>query len=590
MFTALRLFPKSTWALGTLGTASAGVYAYSKTDEGIERSLEFWRNILPIYFRYRFVQFLNEDIGFINDDSAGARYLDLHNRYTDEVKLITYKLRGYYLKSAQLMSTQDDFIPEAYMSWLKNTQDNVPSEFKDAKQVRKYVSDILKSELNKDFDEVFETFDYTPIGVASIGQVHKATLKGSGEQVAVKLQLPNMESRFRADVSTIKMFCKLATPQFVPTFDEIERQFCTEFDYLGEAQNLHEIRRLVLPRWGDQVAIPRPYLSLCSRHLLTMEYLDGVKVVDGVRAQFKALAGLSGDSRSLEEIEAERVQAIRDGTMRLLSLEEADRQRQQLAWGVFVKDWIFSFNPLRFVYNHTVCPLTGSETWGYVVTLPAVEGKGGGGGGLQVDLGRVLRLLCDVHASEIFEAGSFNADPHPGNIILMPNGKIGLIDYGQVGVGNSLCVCVCVSGMGLLPLTSLHFTPQVKSMTLQDRITYAKLILALHRDDKAEIVRLYTQEGGMRSREGKAHVAYLHACFYNDRDTPDVTMGKNMHLFAEYLEQQDPIESLPENFIMAGRVTLLLRGMAKAFGLHIKMSDMWKGEAERFLRSQGIDY
>ena len=125
------------------------------------------------------------------------------------------------------MSTQDDFIPKQYMTWLKNTQDNVPSEFSDADAVRQYVSDVLKAELNKDFDEVFEEFQYEPIGVASIGQVHRARLRGSGKQVAVKLQLPDMERRFRADVSTIRMFCRLATPQFVPTFDEVERQFCT---------------------------------------------------------------------------------------------------------------------------------------------------------------------------------------------------------------------------------------------------------------------------------------------------------------------------------------------------------------------------
>lgn len=125
------------------------------------------------------------------------------------------------------MSTQDDFVPKEYMNWLKNTQDNVPSEFSDAAEVRKYVSQVLMTELGKEFDEVFEDFEYEPIGVASIGQVHRARLRGSHQLVAVKLQLPNMERRFRADVGTIRMFCKLATPQFVPTFDEVERQFCT---------------------------------------------------------------------------------------------------------------------------------------------------------------------------------------------------------------------------------------------------------------------------------------------------------------------------------------------------------------------------
>ncbi|CAE7659524.1 ADCK1, partial [Symbiodinium microadriaticum] len=408
------------------------------------------------------------------------------------------------------------------MTWLKNTQDNVPSEFKDAKQIRRYVSDILMSELNKEFDDVFEDFDYCPIGVASIGQVHKATLKGSHQQVAVKLQLPNMERRFRVDVSTIRMFCKLATPQFVPTFDEIERQFCTEFDYLGEARNLNEIRNLVLPRWSDRVDIPRPHMDLCSHHMLVMDFIEGVKLVDGIRAQFRALAKQSGGTRRFEEIEAERVEAVRNGSVPLQTLEDAEKQHKSIEWMVFINDWVFSINPLRWVYNHTLSPLTGE--WQYQLSATPLHKDDAGIAGGLIDLAQLLRLLCDVHASEIFEAGSFNADPHPGNILLMKDGRIGLIDYGQV-----------------------------KTMSLKDRITYAKLMISLHRDDKEEIVRLYTQEGGMRSKTGNPHVAYLHACFYNDRDTPDITMGKNMHLFAEYLEQQDPILSLPEDFIMAGR-------------------------------------
>jgi hypothetical protein len=127
-------------------------------------------------------------------------------------------------------------------------------------------------------------------------------------------------------------------------------------------------------------------------------------------------------------------------------------------------------------------------------------------------------------------------------------------------------------------------------MTVQERIVYAKLIIALSRDDKDEVIRLYTQEMGYATKRGDPHLAYLHACFYNDRSTPDITQGKNVHLFLEWLQGQDPVVHLPEEYIMAGRLSLLLRGMAMAFGLHIRLSEVWKPEAERFLKSQGIDY
>ena len=96
-------------------------------------------------------------------------------------------------------------------------------------------------------------------------------------------------------------------PQHVTAFDEIEKQFCSEFDYTLEAQNLDTVRRLIMPRWGHVVAIPKPHLRLSSKHLLVMEYLHGVKLVDGIKSNFAAMARLQG--KSLAELEAGQKQA-----------------------------------------------------------------------------------------------------------------------------------------------------------------------------------------------------------------------------------------------------------------------------------------
>ena len=72
---------------------------------------------------------LDRDTHLIPEDYADKKFLELHDTYTDDVKDIAYSLRGFYLKNAQYMSTQDDFIPSAYMNWMKDTQDNVPSDF-----------------------------------------------------------------------------------------------------------------------------------------------------------------------------------------------------------------------------------------------------------------------------------------------------------------------------------------------------------------------------------------------------------------------------------------------------------------------------
>lgn len=139
--------------------------------------------------------------------------------------------------------------------------------------------------------------------------------------------------------------------------------------------------------------------------------------------------------------------------------------------------------------------------------------------------------------------------------MLLKDGRIGLIDFGQV-----------------------------KRMTIPQRITYAKLILAHARNDTNEIVRLHFDEMGASTKFRKHDIAYKMSAFYNDRDTKDVLgEGYNIATFIDYLQAQDPIITLPEDYIFASRVNLILRGMGKAFGLSIRMSKMWEKEAQAFL-------
>jgi aarF domain-containing kinase len=221
MRTAFKVFGGVTGAsLASLGAA------YKFGDDGTQRSLTFWGNMFPVYLHYRFYQLIDRDLHIVDSDWADRQYEKLHDKYTDRVKHIVYSMRGFYLKNAQVMSTQDDFIPPAYMKWVKDTQDNVPSEFTGT-GAREYVTKMLRQELNVEFDEVYKDWDDVPLGVASIGQVHKAVLRKTGEVVAVKLLVPGIEERFRSDIKTLKTFCELAMPQHASAFDEIEKQFLT---------------------------------------------------------------------------------------------------------------------------------------------------------------------------------------------------------------------------------------------------------------------------------------------------------------------------------------------------------------------------
>ena len=91
------------------------------------------------------------------------------------------------------------------------------------------------------------------MGAASIGQVHRATLKPSGRRVVVKVQYPGIEQKFRSDLTTTLHFCQLAMPQHVRPMREIEKQFVTEFDY--EARFARFAR---LPRLPCVARLPAP--------------------------------------------------------------------------------------------------------------------------------------------------------------------------------------------------------------------------------------------------------------------------------------------------------------------------------------------
>ena len=159
----------------------------------------------------------------------------------------------------------------------------------------------------------------------------------------------------------------------------------------------------------------------------------------------------------------------------------------------------------------------------------------------------------------------FTGDPHPGNILLMPDGRLGLIDYGQV-----------------------------KRVNKGARVAYAKLTLAILAEDKEEVARLLRSdppEGfGGKSRLNDVDVAYRLCVFWNDRDTPDVTGGLNLQEFIDEMEARDPVRVAPLDMVMISRVSVLLRGVANAFNVRLRVASRWRPSAEALLRRADPDY
>jgi aarF domain-containing kinase len=255
-----------------------------------------------------------------------------------------------------------------------------------------------------------------------------------------------------------------------------------------------------------------------------MEYLKGVKLVDGIKESYrKALASDTTGTHSgktVDDILSEHKERMANGTVPMKTLEQGMSEAQRLRTLLLAKDLLLSYNSLRLLYNVSFGLFLEPAQYHWT-SAP-------------LDLASMLALLCRMQANTIFEDGVFNGDCHPGNILLLDDGRLGLIDYGQV-----------------------------KKMTIEERVKYAKLIIAHAREDKAEVVRIHFNEMGTKTRKMDPEIGFLMSAFYNDRSTADVCGGKNLPTFIDWLEAKDPMVQLPEQYIMAARVNILLRGMGK---------------------------
>jgi aarF domain-containing kinase len=196
-------------------------------------------------------------------------------------------LKGFYVKTAQIISSRQDLFPKQYTEALSCFTDNV-----DPLPASLIKAVIQQELLNRDekFEDIFAEFDDTPLGAASVAQVHRAVLTAEygGREVAVKVQRPSIESKLLGDVANLKAVAKTfqnvdALPlDYYTVFAELEKQLADEFDFVAEAVAMDRIyNSLTRSMDGSQMTeipliIPRPVAGLISRRVLVMDYLKGV--------------------------------------------------------------------------------------------------------------------------------------------------------------------------------------------------------------------------------------------------------------------------------------------------------------------------
>ncbi len=186
-----------------------------------------------------------------------------------------------FIKFGQILSTRPDLIPAVFCDELQGLQDDVePMGLDDVKSV-------IREELGRDPDQVFAAFDEAPLAAASIAQVHRARLEG-GEAVAVKVQRPGIGATIEADLDILYWLARqlVAVAPETRLFDpagivrEFEKAIRKELDFAAEARHMERFARNF--RDVDYVHIPTVHKPLSTSKVLTMEFIDGVKITDAV--------------------------------------------------------------------------------------------------------------------------------------------------------------------------------------------------------------------------------------------------------------------------------------------------------------------
>jgi predicted unusual protein kinase regulating ubiquinone biosynthesis (AarF/ABC1/UbiB family) len=242
-----------------------------------------------------------------------------------------------FIKIGQSMGTRADLLPLPFVVALGELQDKVPPFPNEIAFAR------IEKELGLKINDVYKEFELEPVAAASLGQVYRARLH-SGEEVAVKVQRPNLEATIKGDLEILKKVASFAEryPQLNENADwsgmlrEFNETIHEEMDYAAEGRHAERFRES-FQNWTN-VHVPKIYWNATTSKVITMEFIHGTKVTE------------------IDELKARGV---------------------------------------------------------------APE--------------KVNRLLIRTYLKQLLEDGFFHADPHPGNLLVMPDGRLAFFDFGMVG-------------------------------------------------------------------------------------------------------------------------------------------------------------
>ncbi|KAL3637421.1 Protein ACTIVITY OF BC1 COMPLEX KINASE 8, chloroplastic [Castilleja foliolosa] len=246
-----------------VSVAPGGRWNKFKTYSTIQRTMEIWGFVLSFVFK-----------GGMTEDKKKQRRKVLAKWLKENI----LRLGPTFIKIGQQFSTRADILAQEYVDQLSELQDQVPP-FSSQTAVS-----IVEEELGAPVDGIFERFDREPIAAASLGQVHRAKLRG--REVAVKVQRPGLKDLFDIDLKNLRVLAENlqkfdpksdgAKRDWVAIYDECASVLYQEIDYTKEAANAEQFANNF--RNLDYVKVPTIYWEYTTPQVLVMEYVPGIKI------------------------------------------------------------------------------------------------------------------------------------------------------------------------------------------------------------------------------------------------------------------------------------------------------------------------
>ncbi len=267
------------------------------------RKLDFGRleEIIAILAKYEFIDVLKKT-GLKRSFRRFIRSEDfleeLDATAPERILLVFEELGTTFIKFGQILSTRPDIVGEDIANELSKLQDHVPKDSFES------IKKEIEQELNRPLGEMFLQFSEEPVASASIAQVHEATLH-DGTLVAVKVQRPNIIEQIKKDITIMRYLGGLLERR-VSNFryynvsgviDEFERAIIKELDFELEARNMEKFGSYF--ENNSKICTPKNYEEYSTMRVLTMEFIDGVKITDMENSD------INSDGRSIARIGAQ---------------------------------------------------------------------------------------------------------------------------------------------------------------------------------------------------------------------------------------------------------------------------------------------